>query len=486
VPCFSEGKFTKTHDPVSHPYRVIEQHSIPIYTDDWGADEELLLLEGAETYGLGSWAETADHIGGCRTKEEVRKHYIETYINSSKFPLPEHSNPEDREFIDEIPREEFQARKKRRIEDRKEAARNAVQAPPKQKPTASVPSCHEVAGYMPGRLEFETEYFNEAEEAVQHMQFDSGDALKPQEPESELELKMTIMDVYNSRLVQRVERKRIIFEHQLLEYKKNQQLDKKRSKEERDLMGRAKPFARMMNHDDFSQFCSDIEYEHNLRQAIGQLQEWRVNHITSLKAGEAYESEKQSRNTQRGLGSGLGSQFSGLDRLTARALGRNAAQAGTEGPTEATRFVAADLALRPFAAGNITSTNFGGLSTPPPSDAEGPVTNGVNGINGHYDGVNGKAQKYVMAPVPHISALNFEREGVEDAHLLTEEEKEICQALRIYPKPYIVLKDAVIKEAVKLGGAMKKKEMRDLCRIDTTKAYRLFDFWVHCGWLIKA
>jgi transcriptional adapter 2-alpha len=109
-----------------------------VYTEDWGADEELLLLEGAETYGLGSWADIADHIGGCRTKDEVKDHYISTYVESAKFPLPLHASPHDRALIDEIPREEFQSRKKRRIEERKEANKNAPPAPPKQKPTASV------------------------------------------------------------------------------------------------------------------------------------------------------------------------------------------------------------------------------------------------------------------------------------------------------------------------------------------------------------
>jgi transcriptional adapter 2-alpha len=84
VPCFGEGKSSGKHDPATHSFQVIEQHSIPIYVEEWGADEELLLLEGAETYGLGSWADIADHIGGYRTKDEVREHYIETYINSTR------------------------------------------------------------------------------------------------------------------------------------------------------------------------------------------------------------------------------------------------------------------------------------------------------------------------------------------------------------------------------------------------------------------
>src|SRR6185295_13657650 len=144
-----------------------------------------------------------------------------------------------------------------RIEERRDETKNAPTLQPKTKPTASVPACHEVQGYMPGRLEFETEYANEAEEAVQHMQFDPGDGVNPRtgEMEPEMELKMTVMDIYNSRLDARVERKKIIFEHRLLEYRKNAAADKKRTKEERDLLNKAKPFARMMKHDDFKMLC---------------------------------------------------------------------------------------------------------------------------------------------------------------------------------------------------------------------------------------
>jgi len=261
VPCFAEGKSSGKHDPATHAYQVIEQHSIPIFTEDWGADEELLLLEGAETYGLGSWADIADHIGGFRNKDEVREHYINTYVNSPLFPLPERASPEDTTLSDEIPRDEFLARKKRRIETRKDAAKNAPPMDPKQKPTSSVPSCHVVQGFMPGRNEFETEYFNEAEEAVQHMQFEPGDGIDPRtgQLEPETELKMTVMDIYNHRLTARLQRKRVIFQHDLLEYRENAAIDKKRTKEERDLYNKMKPFGRMMNKEDFEAFTSGIE-----------------------------------------------------------------------------------------------------------------------------------------------------------------------------------------------------------------------------------
>jgi transcriptional adapter 2-alpha len=314
---------------------------------------------------------------------------------------------------------------------------------------------------MPGRLEFETEYYNDAEEAVQHMQFESGDGLKTPEEDSELGLKMTIMDIYNGRLTARVERKKTIFEHQLLEYKKNQAADKKRSKEEKDLLNRAKPFSRMMNHGDFTSFCEDLEYEHNLRQAITQLQEWRMNQITDLKSGEKYEQEKQQR-AQRP------SQFASLDRLTARALGKGGPV--HDGPSMAANLVSNDLTLKPYA-------------TPPMSEVDGPTANGNGIVNG--TSLHVKPQKFVLQPLPNTSALDFDKQPPEDLRLLSDEEKDICRGLRIFPKPYIVLKETIMNECVKAGGSMKKKTMRDLCKIDSTKAARLFDFWVHCGWISK-
>jgi transcriptional adapter 2-alpha len=460
VTCFSEGRTARDHDPRTHPFQVIEQHSIPIFTEDWGADEELALLEGAETYGLGSWSDIADHIGGYRTKDEVRDHYIDTYVNSSKFPLPEHCSPDDKTLSERVPRDVFQARKKRRIEERKEAAKNAPPATPKQKPTASVPACHEVQGYMPGRLEFETEYFNEAEEAVQHMQFEPGTA----ESEPEMDLKMTVMRIYNSRLDARVERKRIIFEHRLLEYRKNAAADKKRTKEERDLLNKAKPFARMMRHDDFNNFCDGLVYEHQLRQAIGQLQEWRSSQVDTLKAGEKYEHEKQNRQAR---GPPLG-QF---DRLASNRLGKPPAQFEIAPAT--TQLTGHDLPER---------LKNGGLSTPPPDRP----TNGVNGTANNVLTSQQNKTRFIPKALPNTVPMKFPRDAAADLQLLTAEEREVCSVLRLMPKSYLAVKENLLREAMKQGGALKKRAAKDFGRIEEKKTAQLFDFFVHNGWIARA
>lgn len=468
VTCFSEAKSSGKHDPSTHAYQVIEQHSIPIFTEDWGADEELLLLEGAETYGLGSWADIADHIGGYRTKDEVRDHYIDTYINSSKFPLPERANPQDRALVEAVPRDEFQARKKRRIEERKEAQKNQPPIESKQKPTSSVPACHEVAGFMPGRLEFEAEYFNEAEEAVQHMSFEPGDGINPKtgEMDPEMELKLTVMDIYNHRLTSRVERKKILFEHNLMEYRKNVAIDKKRTKEERELHNKMKPFARMMNATDFANFNAGIEYEHSLRHAIAQLQEWRRMQIKDLKAGEKYEQDKAQRQARLAASS--------MERFSSSVRPKPNVQ---EPPSQASQLLAAELPPKPDTGS--------GLQTPPES-ATPTVAGSVNGANGvKVNGVPAPQPRFPLQPLDKVPRLDLNNENSPDMHLLTADEINVCEKLRLSSKAYMVMKDMVLREALKNNGHLKRKNVKDICHIDTTKAGKLFEFFLWNGWVEK-
>lgn len=473
VNCFAQGEPNGNHKPESHPYHVIEQNSFPIFDEDWGADEELLLLEGAETYGLGSWADIADHIGGYRNKDEVRDHYLKVYVESPRFPLPKRCSPHDNELANEISREEFQAKKKRRIEERKDAAKNAPALQPKTKPTASVPSCHEIQGYMPGRLEFETEHANEAEEAVQLMQFDPGDGLNPRtgEIEPEMELKLTVMDIYNARLTQRVDRKKIIFEHNLLEYRENNKQEKKRSKDERDLLTKAKPFARVMNRPNFEDLCQGLLDELNLRTAIAQLQEWRQMGIGDLRSGEKYEADKAARaQKQVHMGS--------MDRERLATAQRNkAAAAAPEPPSGAALLVAPELPIRP--APQTNGMNGDGQ----------PHTNGVNGTmtNGHAatNSVTTR-QKVMPTPIAGISPLQLTQESAPDLHLLMPEEAKLCEVLRLQPKPYLMIKEQVLKEAIKANGSLKKKQVREICRLDSQKGGRIFDFFVNAGWIGRA
>jgi len=44
-------------------------------------------FQGIEMYGLGNWAEVAEHVE-TKSKELCIDHYYEVYMNSPVFPLP--------------------------------------------------------------------------------------------------------------------------------------------------------------------------------------------------------------------------------------------------------------------------------------------------------------------------------------------------------------------------------------------------------------
>lgn len=113
---------------------------------------------------------------------------------------------------------------------------------PPPKPLASAPTCHDIGGYMPGRLEFETEYENEAETLVKDMEFgkvyqfggdqqpagaDAVVEVKPEggeenggeESDGDLELKLSILEMFNERYDRRVASKDLIFDRGLVNYK---------------------------------------------------------------------------------------------------------------------------------------------------------------------------------------------------------------------------------------------------------------------------
>ncbi|SPN98492.1 related to transcription adaptor ADA2 [Cephalotrichum gorgonifer] len=487
VQCFANGESSAAHRPESHPFRVIEQNSFPIFERDWGADEELLLLEGAEIYGLGSWADIADHIGGFRHKDEVRDHYLRSYVDSSRFPLPERCSPDDMALAEEVGREEFQAKKKRRIEERKEAQKNAPALQPKTKPTASVPSCHEIQGYMPGRLEFETEYANEAEEAVQLMQFDPGDGTNPRtgEIDPEMELKLTVMEIYNCRLTQRAERKMVIFEHNLLDYRENIKVEKKRTREERDLVNKTKPFARVMNGPDYESFAQGIVDELNLRQAIAQLQEWRSLRIGDLRSGERYETEKAQR-AARAVPMGS------MDRDRLATSQRKGQSAAPEPPSGSALLVAPELPIRSAASPNgIAGGDMNGGVKQEQAATNGTsngVTNGASSIVVSGGGAAGPMTRQRANPQPlsGVTPISLTQDNAPDLHLLTPEEVKLCEVVRLQPKPYLMIKEQILKEAMKGNGTLKKKQAREICRLDSQKGGRIFDFFINSGWVGKA
>lgn len=68
-------------------------------------------------------------------------------------------------------------------------------------------------------------------------------------------------------------------------------------------------------------------------------------------------------------------------------------------------------------------------------------------------------------------------------HLLTPAEQIFCSQIRILPKPYLVIKETLVREYARRGGKLRRREARDLARIDVNKMSRIWDFLVQAGYL---
>lgn len=511
--CFCAGKEFKQHKR-THAYRVVEINSYPIFTEDWGADEELLLLTGIASHGLGNWKKIAEHIG-TRTKGEVEEHYNGVYVESPDWPVPR------MDLAFNVDPEEFQERKRRRI-----MTMNASQPSPPKNPPASTPAIHEIGGFLPGRLEFEQELDNEAEDLVKDLEFgvcleyggdqiiedpddpdvrartrweeerrggvvqipsnkslpsgivnginghhhtksdstvDNESLIKPDvatangsmtcdedqtdevtqppplENEDSLAFKLTLFEMYSQRVEKRMESKLLMFDRGLVEYKKMQAADKKRPREDREIIHRLRPFAKLQTAEDYEAFTTDLLYESMLRRKIQELQHYRRLGLMTPADIDKYKVDFEKRTQQT---KALGRDHA-YDRLQARSSGRL-----SSGPD------ARRASLTSF-AGDIEDRRSRERETP-----------------GSTTGIHVRRQ-----PAP----LNLANSP--SLHLLTPPEQALCSQLRILPKPYLVIKETLVREYARRGGKLRRREARDLVKIDVNKTSRVWDFLVQAGYL---
>ncbi|KAH8118937.1 hypothetical protein DFH11DRAFT_1561971 [Phellopilus nigrolimitatus] len=523
--CFCAGKEFKMHKR-GHQYRVVELHSYPIFVEDWGADEELLLIEGIALQGLGNWQEIAKHVG-TRTREEVEEHYCNVYINSPDWPIPRM----DQSF--DVDPSLFHERKRRRISSMTAAVTSSKPAPA---PT-SAPGVHDIATFLPGRLEFEHELDNDAEDLVKDLEFGivrefGGDEMPideadvdviarsrldeerrkgkerqkanvggdwreqsadgvdvmaalmngydvanghaevrreklvkedgkdgkdgegageveepvlppPYETRDSINFKLSLLEMYNQRIEKRLENKAVMFDRGLLEYKKMQLLDKKRPKEEKDIAQRLKPLAKLQTAEDYDTFVDGTIWESILRKRIQELQHYRRMGLRSAMDIERYESDVLKR---------AALAASSYERLQLR-IGSTRGSAGPD----------------PRRLSSVASFQ----ESEGAKEVEAPIRSSAPG--------SGATSSFIRRQPAPLNLANSPA-----LHLLTPAEQMLCASLRIMPRPYLAMKETLVREYARRGGQLRRREARDLIKIDVNKTSRVWDFLHQVGFLKAA
>ncbi|KAL6992912.1 hypothetical protein U1Q18_011030 [Sarracenia purpurea var. burkii] len=465
IECFSVGAEVTPHKS-NHPYRVMDNLSFPLICPDWNADEEILLLEGIEMYGMGNWAEIAEHVG-TKSKEKCIQHYNDVYMNSPFFPLPDMTHVvgknrkellamakghgEDRKGVSSIgeltlKEESVFTPSRIKVEDSHKnssssrllsmnagstALKNSSNMSPvknspnsikiedplsernfggkKPKPSKdNGPSLIKLSGYNPKRQEFDPEYDNDAEQLLAEMEF------KETDTEEERELKLRVIRIYSKRLDERKRRKDFILERNLLH---PNPFEEDLTAEEKEICRHYDIFMRFHSKEEHEELLKTVVQEHRLKKRIQELKEARSAGCRSSEEARRYFEQKRKRDAEE--------------------RSRNAKESTYAGPS---------------------------------------THSGVNVVTS-YESV-GKDSN-LRTNSSSLGGLDFTAfPGVD---LLSESEKQLCQEINLSPPAYLKMQEIMSIQIIS-GGITKKSEAYSLfSRIDPIKVDRVYDMLVKKG-----
>lgn len=358
-------------------------------TSDWTADEELLLLEGIEMFGMGNWKDIAEHVA-TKSEKKCETHYMGAYLSTSDL-MPR--------FLDdpEPPAPTEDTKPSAYSSPLKAAAATTANGMAPSPNTPALPAKNpgsELAGYMPLRGDFDVEYDNEAELILADMEFSEDDH------PTERELKLKVIEIYNAKLDERERRKRFVVERGLLDYKRHQQTERRRPKDERELIAQMRPFARYQTPKEHDDFINGLIAAMRLRKQILLLQEYRKNGVRTLAEAELYDVEKKKRETEQAL----------QKQRDSAAYLYESGRPASSGRDRANRWLNRDQA-------GDTPGDKGSR------DHEHSRTRGTGGAsaNGSTTGDGAAGSSFLV-------------DGAPGCHLLTPQEKELCSKLKLLPK----------------------------------------------------
>ncbi|KAL6544689.1 hypothetical protein OROMI_023551 [Orobanche minor] len=471
VECFSVGAEVQPHKS-GHSYRVMDILSFPLICPEWNADEEMLLLEGIEMYGMGNWAEVAEHVG-TKTKDVCVEHYRNAYLNSPYFPLPVRLLTELRSllrldmthFVGKN-RNELLAMAKGHLEDKigdlqvKEESpfspsrvkvEDSYKSGPlgrlpstfstveekliKSHPTWSTPrirvdhvfgrsfggnkpksvkvdapSLMDASGYNPKREEFDPEYDNDAEHLLGDMEF------KETDTEVERQLKLRVLHIYSKRLDERKRRKDFILERNLLQYPNQYE---GLSQEEKELCRRYDVFMRFHSKEEHEGLLKAVVSEYRALKRIRELKEARAAGCRTSAEADRYL-ERKRREIE-------------------------------EGAHRKESFQAAPSSQESLSI-PLSSDSFGTYST---------MTSA------------GQAN----------SSTDSDFVSISGASLLSESEKQLCREIKLAPQQYLKIQEDMTT-LIMTGNITKKSDAYSLFQVEPpSKIDRIYDMLMRKGFV---
>jgi transcriptional adapter 2-alpha len=111
----------------------------------------------------------------------------------------------------------------------------------------------------------------------------------------EVAIKMKILEIYNVRLDERIKRKNFVIERDMLDLKKQNLLDRIRTKEEKEIYNLLKIFARFNTPEEHEKLVQGIYKEKMLKRKIEELRFYKKIGLKTFEEVELYMQEKKKK-----------------------------------------------------------------------------------------------------------------------------------------------------------------------------------------------
>ena len=273
---------TKRHSP-EHQFQVIDILNFSFFTKDWSVGDEYNLLYNLSISGLNNWEDISNILN--RDQVECEAHYYSFYYKENKNPMPREEDiilDDQKKIMPELLRknEKISSQKSEEI-NKSNANNNSSKEPIKEiKPNkkagryiglrknlkpGEAETAAEILGCRPKRHEFETEFLNDTEIEISHLEFDDNDK------EEDLKIKYDVLRDYNLRIKEREERKNFVFEKGLLDLRRENRIESKLNRDQFELLLFLKPFARFYENSEFFDLFEGICLEQELKNTLKNL-----------------------------------------------------------------------------------------------------------------------------------------------------------------------------------------------------------------------
>ena len=263
-------------------YRIISKMEEPIFTSDWSFGDEIKLLGALQRLGIGNWEEISKIVG--KGIFECESHYHTFYYKKVDDYIPKIPINSNNNLNNKIYKNEMKKNKEKEnttlsqigtelgyIPFSSDNSQSGMSININRNNTKSEHSSNinqnacNTLGYWPKRNEFDVEFKNDAEIELMEIEFNENDSPNIYDTYEK------ILKNYNIILKKREERKDFVIKKNLFDVKKQVMLEKKLSREDREIYQSVKQNIKYLTNEEFNDYFAGIILEKNLKSRLNQL-----------------------------------------------------------------------------------------------------------------------------------------------------------------------------------------------------------------------